>query len=75
LRYHPAHVKSTVNDGALDRLDANGVLVDAEHAGTLARSRADTSSELREVVGHEQTIESILPLVLEDKFVPLWNDV
>ncbi len=36
LRHHPAHLKSAVNDGALDRLDADGILVDAENASTLA---------------------------------------
>jgi hypothetical protein len=63
-RDHPAHLEATVDDCALNGLDANGVLVDAEDASTLTGSRADTSSELREVVGHEQTVESVLPLVL-----------
>jgi hypothetical protein len=63
-RDHPAHLKATVDDGALDRLDTNRVLVDAENTSTLARCRADTASELGEVVGHEETVEGILPLVL-----------
>jgi hypothetical protein len=29
----------------------------------------------REVVGHEETVESVLPLALEDEVVPLGNDV
>lgn len=74
-RNDPALLESTVNDGGFDRLDRDGELVDTEHASTLARSRADTTSELREVVGHEQTLESLLPLVLEDEVVPLGNDV
>jgi hypothetical protein len=63
-RDHPAHLEATVDNGTLDRLDANGILVDAEYASTLARSRANTTSELGEVVGHEETIEGVLPLVL-----------
>jgi hypothetical protein len=66
-RDHPAHFEATVDDGTLDGLDADGVLVDAENASTLAWSWADTASELREVVGHEETVEGVLPLVLCDK--------
>lgn len=72
---HPALLETSVNDGALDGLDANGVFVDAENASTLAGSRANTTSELGEVVGHEETVEGVLPLVLENKLVPLGNDV
>ena len=48
---HPAHLETTVDDGALDGLDADRVLVDTKNTGTLARGRADTTGELREVVG------------------------
>jgi hypothetical protein len=74
-RNHPAHLETTVNNGALDGLDANGVLVDTKNASTLARSRANTTSELGEVVGHEQSVQSVPPLVLEDQFVPFGDDV
>jgi hypothetical protein len=63
-RNHPAHLEATIDDGALDRLNTNGVLVNAENTSTLTRRRADTTSELGEVVGHEETVEGILPLVL-----------
>jgi hypothetical protein len=46
-RNHPALLKTAVNNGALNRLDANGILVDAKNTGTLARSRANTTSKLR----------------------------
>ena len=72
---HPTHVKSTVDDSALDRLDANRVLVNTEDACTLAGRRADSPSELWEVVGHKQTVQGVSPLVLENKLIPLWNDV
>jgi hypothetical protein len=52
-RDHPAHLETTINDGALDRLDTDGILVDAENASTLTGSRADTTGELWEVVGLE----------------------
>ncbi|GKT49344.1 uncharacterized protein ColSpa_09525 [Colletotrichum spaethianum] len=72
---HPSLLETAVDDGALDGLDTDGVLVDAENAGTLAGSRADTTGELGEVVGHEQTVKGVTPLVLEDQLVPLGNDV
>jgi len=64
-RNHPAHLETAVNDGTLDGLDADRVLIDAKNTSTLARSRADTTSELGEVVGHEQSVQSISPLALE----------
>jgi hypothetical protein len=64
LRNHPAHLETSVDDGALDRLDTNGFFVNSQNTSTLTGSRADTSSELGEVVGHEEPVESILPLVL-----------
>jgi hypothetical protein len=64
-RDHPALLETAINDGALNRLDTNRILVDTENASTLARSRAHTTCKLREVVGHQQAVESILPLVLE----------
>jgi hypothetical protein len=63
-RDHPAHLESTINDSTLDGLDTNGIFVDTQNTGAFARGRADTTSEFREVVGHEQTIQSILPLIL-----------
>ena len=61
-RDHPAHLETTVDDGALDGLDTNGILVDSENASTLARSRADTTSELGEVVSlfRELAIDCIM---------------
>jgi hypothetical protein len=50
-RHHPAHLETAVDDSTFNRLDADRILIDAENAGTLARSRADTTGELREVVG------------------------
>jgi hypothetical protein len=83
-RYHPALLETAIDDGALDRLDTDRVFIDAENAGTLARSRADTTSELGEVarnlvrtlavrwevvcnlLGHEQAVQCVAPLTLEN---------
>ncbi|GFZ47935.1 hypothetical protein JCM24511_05682 [Saitozyma sp. JCM 24511] len=72
---HPAHLEALVNDGALDRLDTDGGLVDAEDTGRLAWRRADTAGELGEVVGLEKTVEGVEPSVLEHHRVPLGDDV
>jgi hypothetical protein len=64
---HPAHLETTVDNGTLDGLDADGILIDAKDTSALARSGADTTSKFGEVVGHEQTVESVLPLVLLGK--------
>jgi hypothetical protein len=46
-------------------IDTDGVFIDTEDTSTLAGSRADAASELREVVSHQKTVESISPLALE----------
>jgi hypothetical protein len=40
--------------------DSDRLLVDAQNAGTFARSRAYTASEFGKVVSEEQTIQTIL---------------
>jgi hypothetical protein len=66
LRNHPTHLETSVDNGTLDRLDANGIFVDSQNTSTLTRGRADTAGELGEVVGHQETVKSIFPLVLKD---------
>jgi len=51
LALDPSHGECLVDDGTLDVLDGDRRLVDAEDAGTLARSRTHASSKLREIVG------------------------
>lgn len=74
-RDHPTHLKATVNDRTFDTLDTNWIFVDSKDTGAFARSRADTARELGEVVGLNQLVQSVLPLVLEDQFVPLEYDM
>ena len=50
----PALRPRPVDDLDLDLLDRHRVGVDAEHAGALARRRAEPAGELREVVGRVQ---------------------
>ena len=47
----PALLEAARDDRQLDLLDRHGVVVDVEHAGRLARGRADQPGELGEVVG------------------------
>src|SRR5438874_8812414 len=44
-----------VGDGAFDGLDGDGVVVDVERAGRLARRRADAAGHLRKVVGDRKS--------------------
>ena len=50
IGFDPSLVKCVVDDGALDVLDGDRGLVDAEDAGSLAGGGAHTTSELGEVV-------------------------
>src|SRR5262245_7889058 len=71
----PAFVEGALDDGQLDALDGHGIVVDPEHARALARSRAETTGPLREVVRRVQAIECLAPVVLVDQVVPVRNDV
>ena len=46
-----------VDDGTFDTLDSDRLLVDAQNAGTFARSRAYTAREFREVVRRMQRFD------------------
>ena len=59
LRLDPAFGPGAVDDLVLDRLDRDGVVVDAEHARPLARRRAEPAGELGEVVGRVQPLDRL----------------
>ena len=75
LRFDPAFIPGTVNDGVLNRLDANGRIVNVGHTGGFARCGADAARELGEVVGAVQHLDGIGPIALIDQIVEVWNDV
>ena len=62
LRGHPALVPGPVDDLDLDLLDGHRVAVDGQHAGRLARRRAQRAGELREVVGGVQPLDGLPPV-------------
>ena len=75
LGQNPALLECPVDHGLFDLLDRDRRLVNAEHAGSLARRRADAPRELREVVGRVQDPHRLLPASAEDQIVPVGNDV
>ncbi len=74
-RHDPALFERVVDDLLLDLLDRDRVVVDAEHAGFLARRRADPSGELGEVVGRVQPVDRVLPAAAVHEVVPVGDDV
>ncbi len=75
LRHNPAFLPAAVNDGALQALDGDRRRVDAQHAGALARRRADAAREIGEVIGLVQPFEGFLPQAAIDQVVPLGDEV
>src|SRR5689334_5392253 len=75
LRADPAFLPSFVGDRVLDRLDADRVVVDAQHARLFARRWADAAGELGEVVGRVQDFDRVLPVLAVNEVVPVGNDV
>ena len=75
LGLDPAFGPGPVDDLHLDLLDRDRVGVDAEHAGGLARRRAEPAGELGEVVGRVQPFGRLVPVVPPDQVVPLRDQV
>ena len=75
LRLHPALTEPALDDPPLDALDRHGVVVDRQHAGRLARRRADQPRELGEVVRLVQPVQREPPLAAADEVVPLRDQV
>ncbi len=75
LRLDVAEVERVVGDLHLDLLDGHRVVGDAQHAGGLARRRAQPAGELREVVGGVQRLRGGLPGAGADQVVPVRDPV
>ncbi|MPM55228.1 hypothetical protein SDC9_102021 [bioreactor metagenome] len=75
LRLDPAFFPGTVDDGVLNRLDTDGIVVDVQRAGCFAWRGADAAGELGEVVGAVQHRDRALPVLVIDEVVEVRNDV
>src|SRR5487761_1913846 len=73
FRLDPAIVPGAVDDGAFDRLDGDGIVVDVERAGGFAGRRADAAGEFREIVGRVQVARGLFPVALVDQIVEIRN--
>ena len=75
-RLDPALLPGAVDDRVLDLLDRHRVaLADLEHAGGLARRRAQPAGELGEVVRRVQLADRVVPAVAVDEVVPVRDEV
>src|SRR5262249_15402036 len=75
LRCYPPLAPRMVDDVLLDQLDGDGVVVDVEDAGFLARCRAYPPGKLRKVVGRVQAIDGIAPAPPVNQVIPVGDDV
>jgi len=75
FRLDPAAGPAVINDAALDVLDGDRRIIDAQHAGTFAGRGADAAGEFREVVGFVQPFQRLFPQPAIDQVVPLGNEV
>ena len=71
----PSFVEGPIDDGLLDLLDRDRVIVDGEHARRFAGRGAETAGELREVVGGVEALDRGLPVVAGDEVVPLGDEI
>src|SRR5262249_51294104 len=73
--HDPTFFKTLIDDGALDALDRHRRLIDAQHARTLARRRADAAGEFGEVVRLVQPIQRLAPQSTVNEIVPFGDQV
>src|SRR6266508_389855 len=71
----PARLPGVVDDRQFDGLDRDGVVVDPEHAGALARRWAERAREFGEVVRRVQPVDGLAPPVAVHEVVPVGDEV
>ncbi len=71
LGHDPAFLVPLVDDGALDRLDGDRLVVDVERAGRFARRGAHAPRHFGKVVRRMQVVERLLPVPAVDEVVPV----
>ena len=74
-RHNPALVERPVDDFDFDLFDRYRRLVDSQHTRRFARSRAQPTGELGEVVGCVESVDGVLPVTPIDEIVPVGNQV
>ena len=71
----PSFFPTPVDNRALDILDRDGRFYVAEHTGSFAGSRADTSGEFREIIGFPQTLKCFLPAITIHEIIKLRDEI
>src|SRR5690606_29515069 len=71
----PALVPAFVDDGMLNRLDTDSIVIDIQCTGRFARGRADPAGKLRKVIGGVQYSQRLTPFLPIHQIVPVRNDV
>ena len=66
---------AAVNDGALDLLDGDRRIIDAEHARAFARRRTNAAGELGKIVGLVQPVQCLFPEAAVNKVIPLRDQI
>src|SRR5262249_34045627 len=64
-----------IDDRHFDGFDRDRIVVDAEHARTLARGRAEPTGEFRKVVRGVEPIDGGLPPFPIDEIIPVRNQI
>ena len=72
---NPSLLPGALDDTALDELNRDGGLIDAQHAGRLAGRGADAAGEFGKVVGGVKPTDSRLPAAVVNQIVPVGNEV
>src|SRR5262249_59252966 len=70
-RFHPTALEGAIGNRAFDGFDGDGIVLDVERAGGLARCRADAAGDLGEIVGGVEVARSLLPVAAIDEVVPI----
>src|SRR5215210_2781124 len=72
---YPSLLEGPIDDRKFYLFYGNGLVVDGEDAGSLARSRAEHARERGKVVGLVQAVDGLLPVLAVDEVVPVGDQV
>src|SRR6476620_5108834 len=75
LRNDPSFLEPTIDNGALNTLNRNRIVIDSEHTRSLARRWTHSAGKLRKVIGLVKQFQGTTPVASIDQVIPVRNQV
>src|SRR5262249_3626819 len=75
LSNDPTFLESPIDNGALDTLNRNRIVIYSQHTRSFARRRTHSASELRKVVRLMKQFQRTTPIACVNQVIPIRNEI